>query len=178
MNGNNPETVPVSIWPTVWKYSLIIAVCSFAYTLLLYFTGLATSSGVSLISIVIFIVLLVMAMRQYRSLNSGYMTFGAATIIGIMVSIASSVISSTLNAIYLAVIDDSILSVMNEQTLLALRQSGMNSEMYDMMSGFYTNFLFTPGGMFVSGSISGLIVGLIISLILAAILKKTLPITG
>lgn len=175
----NPEATPVSKWPTIWKYSLIIAACSFAYTLLLYITGLVTSTGVSLISIVIFVVLLVMAMRKYRSLNSGYMTFGTATIIGIVISIASSVISSALNAFYLAVIDDSILSVLNEQTLQALQQSpGMNAEMLDMMSGFYTNFLFTPGGMFVSGIVSGVIGGVIISLILAAILKKDPPITG
>ena len=176
MAPNNPEATPVSIWPTVWKFTLITAGCSFAYTLLLYFTGLATSSGASLVSFIIFVVLLVLAMRKYRSLNNGYMTFGTATIIGIVVSIASSVIASTLNAIYLVVIDDSILTKMNEQTLQALQQSGMSSEMLDMMSGFYAK-LFTPAGMFVSGIVSGVIGGFIVSLILAAILKKARPLS-
>lgn len=176
---NNLESKPVSIWPTIWKYSLIIAACSFAYNLVLYFTGLAGNTGVGLLSFVIFIVLLVFGMRKYRSLNSGYMKFGTAAIIGIMISIVASIISSVLNAVYLAFIDNSILSMLTEQTRQKLQDTpGVNQQQVDMMMKLYENFLFTPVGMCIIGIISGVIGGTIISLILAAILKKTPPAPG
>lgn len=175
---NNNETGPASIWPTIWKYSFIIAACTFAYTLVLYFTGLAASTGPGLLSFVIFIVLLVTGMRTYRSLNGGYMTFGAAAIIGIMISIIASILSSTLNTLYLAFIDNSILSAMTEKAMQKLQATpGISQQQIDVMKKIYENFLFTPGGLLVIGIISGVIGGVIISLILAAILKKAPPVT-
>ena len=35
------EDVAVSKWPTIWKYSLIITACTFVYSLILFYTGLA-----------------------------------------------------------------------------------------------------------------------------------------
>jgi len=175
--GNNNETGPVSIWPTIWKYSFIITACTFVYTLVLYVTGLAANTGSGLLSFVIFIVLLVIGMRKYRSLNSGYMTFGAAAIIGIMISIIASILSSILNALYLAFIDSSILSAMTEKAMQKLHDTpGISQQQIDVMMKIYENFLFTPGGLLVMGIISGVIGGVIISLILAAILRKAPPV--
>ena len=173
------DTAPVSIWPTVWKYSFILAACSFAYTLILYYTGLAAHTGAGLLSFVITIVLLVLGMRKYRSVNNGYMTFGKATITGILISIIASVLSSVLNAVYLAFIDNSVLAGLSEKTLQKLQETpGLTQQQIDMMMKLYQNLLFTPVGMLITGIISGIIGGVIISLILAAILKKEPPITG
>lgn len=173
------ETQPVSIWPVIWKYSFIIAACSFAYTLLLYVSGLVGNTGAGLISFVIFIVLLVFEMRKYRKNNGGYMTFGTAAIIGIMTSIFATLLQSSLNAVYLAFIDNTALSVMTEKALQKLQATpGISQQQIDVMTKIYENFLFTPAGMFVIGLVSGIIGGVIISLILAAILKKSPPVTG
>ena len=175
---NNHEAGPVSIWPTILIYSFIIAVCNFAYTLVLYATGLATSTGAGLLSFVIFIVLLVIGMRKYRSFNNGYMTFGTGVIIGIIISIVASILGSTLNALYLAFVDNSILTAMTDQAMQKLQDTpGISQQQIDVMMKVYENFLFTPGGLLVIGIISGVIGGVIISLILAAILKKAPPIT-
>ena len=173
------DTKPVSLWPTVWKYSFILAACGFAYNLVLYYTGLAANTGAGLLSLVITIVLLVLGMKQYRSVNYGYMTFGKATITGILISIIASVLRSVLNAVYLAFIDNSVLAVMSEKTLQKLQSTpGLTQQQIDMMMKLYQNILFTPVGMLVIGIISGVIGGVIISLILAAILKKEPPVTG
>lgn len=179
MTDSNTDNAAVSIWPTVWKFSLILAGCTFAFALVRYFTGTAGSTGMGLLGLVITIVVLVIALRKYRSLNGGYMSFGAATLAAFMINFLSSVIASTLNAVYVGFIDKTILTTLSDQTLTQLQQTpGMSKQMLDMMSGFYKNFLFTPGGMFVIGCVGGLIGGIILALILAAILKKTPPISG
>ena len=179
MNLNNTEALPVSIWPTVWKYSIILAACSFAYTLIRYYTGLATSTGMGLLGLVIAIVILVVALKKYRSLNGGYMTFGAATLAAFMIDFLGSVISSAANAVYLAFVDKSILPAMTEITMTQLQQTpGLDKQTLEMITGIYKNFVFTPVGLFILGCVAGVIIGIILALILAAILKKNPPLTG
>ena len=179
MTDNTAEAVPVSVWPTVWKYSIILAACSFAFTLVRYYTGLGASTGMGLLGLVIAIVVLVIALKKYRGLNGGYMTFGTATLAAFMIDFLGSMISSAVNAVYLAFVDESILPAMTEKTLAQLQQTpGISKPALDMMTGIYKNFVFTPGGMFILGCVGGVIIGIILALILAAILKKNPPITG
>ena len=174
---SNPEEVAVSKWPTIWKYSLIITACVFAYTLLLYYTGMAVKPGVNLIATIIFIVLLVFAMKKYRSLNSGYMTYGNGAVIGIMISIIESVLHSLLNAIYLGFVDKSILPDLSDRTLQNLKNNpALNQQQLDMVTKIYENFVFTPTGIFIIGCFTGIIGGIVIALIVAAIMKKSPPI--
>lgn len=173
----NLEDVAVSKWPTIWKYSLIITACTFAYRLVLYLTGLSGKTGLGLISTVIFIVLLVVAMRKFRILNGGYMDFGTGAVIGIMIGIIESVLFSLLNAVYLA-INSSMLAAMSQQAIKTIQANpAMNQQQLDMVSRIYENFVFTPVGIFVIGCITGIIGGIVIALIVAAILKKSPPVT-
>ena len=174
---SNPEEVAVSKWPIIWKYSLIITACVFAYTLLLYYTGLAVKPGVNLVATVIFIVLLIFALRKYRRLNSGYMTYGDGAVIGIMIGVVESVLHSLLNAVYLGFVDKSILSSLSDQTLQTLKNNpALNQQQLEMVTKIYQDFVFTPTGMFVIGCFTGIIGGIVIALILAAILKKSPPV--
>ena len=175
---NSSGSVPVSVWPTVWKYSLIITACTFVYALILYYTGLAGSSGLNLVATVIFIVLLVVGMRQYRTANGGYMSFGTGAKIGIMTAIIQTVLNAALNAIYLGLIDKTILPALKESTLEKVQNApGMNQQALDMMTKFY-DVLFTPAGMFIIACITGIIGGVVIALILAAILKNSPPVNA
>lgn len=173
---NKTGDTPVSVWPVIWKYSLIITAVVFAYTLVLYYTGLAGSNGMNLVATVIFIVLLIFAMRKYRGLNGGYMTYGSGAVIGIMIGIIESVLHSLLNAVYLGFVNKSILPALKENTLQQIQSTpGMNQQALDMMTKFY-DVLFTPAGMFIIGCITGIIGGVVIALILAAILKNSPPV--
>jgi len=175
---NNTREATVSIWPTVWKYSLIATACTFVYTVILYTTGLAGNSLLGLVATVIFTILLVIALKKYRSLNGGFMTYGKAAVIGIMIGIIESVLRATLNATYLAFIDKSVLPDLLDKTMQQVENApGVNQQTLDMMTKIYGT-LFTPGGIFASGCIFGIIGGIIIALIVAAILKKDPPITA
>lgn len=171
------EKSPVSIWPITWKYAFIIGICLFIYSLILYLTGLAAVSGLSLLGYVIFIVLLVFTLKSYKKSNNNYMVFGQGVLIGIVVSIVASVISSTLNALYLAFVDKTFLSTILDKTRMALQDAGVSGDQMDTMMRIYENFLFTPVGIFVMGIVSGVIGGFIFSLILAAVMKNPPPIS-
>ena len=117
-------------------------------------------------------------MKKYRSLNSGYLTFGTGAIIGIMTAIIQTVLNSGLNALYLGMIDETILPALKDNTLQKIQATpGMNQQALDMMTKFY-DVLFTPAGMFIIGCITGIIGGVIIALIVAAILKKSPPVSA
>jgi len=178
-NTNNPnlDGGSVSIWPTVWKYSLIIGAATFVYELALYLTGLFAATGLGLIRTVIAIVLLVMALRHYRSLNNGYMTFWQAMGLSVMVSVVATAIRAALSSVYLAMFGQEILADLLNQTLGPMQSNpSIDSRTLEMLKGLFEG-MFTPGGMFVSSLIAGVIGGIIISLILAIILRKPPPIT-
>ena len=173
--SNNSDNGQVSIWPIAWRFSFITAGCLFLYSLFLYATGLVTSSFLGLVSTVIFIVLLVTALKKYRAANNGYMTFGQASLIGLAITVVANVISSALEAVYFAVAGDSMMKVLDE-IKAQLESSGIDQQMVDMLMNFY-NFVFTPVGIFIMGTCTGVIAGVVISLIVAAIVRNPPPIT-
>lgn len=167
----------LSIWPTVWKYALIIAAFKTIYSLVLWSTGLAGATGVGLIGTIVAIVLLVIALRNYRGLNGGYMTFGQGFAIGFVASVVSTAVRAAIDSIYLATFGEEWLAAQLNGAMTQLRANpAVDARTMDMMRGFF-EVLFTPGGLFVGAIIGGTIVGAIVSLILAAILKKPPPIT-
>lgn len=120
----NPEDVTVSIWPTVWIYSLLIAVCVFAYKVVLYAYGLAGDSfGQGLITDLVIIVLVFLGLRNYRRLNNGYMTYGMAAQLGVTISIISTILRSALYTLYLTFVGSSVLPAMREETLNTVQSS-------------------------------------------------------
>lgn len=170
------ESSRVSIWPVTWKFSLIIAASLSIYSIFLYLTGLASSSILGFVSTIIFIVLLVIALKKFRGLNNGYMTFGQASLIGFVISIVSNVISSAVEAVFLAIAGGSILEAMLDTTKAALEQAGMDQQTYDAVVGIY-EAVFTPLGIFIAGTCTGVFAGVIISLIVAAIVKNPPPVS-
>lgn len=176
-NNQNPQGGAVSIWPTVWKFGLIIAAFRVVYNLILYITGLAGTTGLGLIGVIGAIILLVIGLKGFRGQNNGYMTFGQAFGIGFLASVVSTVVRAAVDTIYLSTAGGEFLADTRQQTLDQVAANpGMNPEALEMMTGFF-NALFTPGGLFVAGIVVGVIGWTILSLIVAAVTKNPPPIT-
>lgn len=167
---------PASIWPVTWKYSLILGAVYAAYSILQFATGLAGRSGLGLISIIIFVILLVFALRSFRAANGGYMTFGQGFLIGFLVSYISTLISSTLTCIYLTFVDGSALERLTQQTIEQLAANpAINSETLEMMTSLFEK-IYTPVGLLMLGICTGLFSSIFYALILSLFLKKARPI--
>lgn len=176
-NSRNLGSDAVSIWPTVLKYGLVIAAFRVVYNLLLYATGLAGTTGLGLVGIVGAIALLVVALKRFRSLNTGYATFGQAFGIGLFTSVISTVVRASVDFVYLATAGSAFLAAQREATLDRMAGSpGMDPQAMEMMTGFF-NSLFTPGGLFMAAIVTGVIGWIILSLIVAAVMKNPPPIT-
>lgn len=175
-NSRNLEGRSVSIWPTVWKYALIIAAFKVLYDLLIRTMGLAgTIPGLGLLGTIITVVLLVIALRSYRGRNSGYMTFGQGFGISFVASIVSVVIAAAIGSIYLAMFGEEELNAQLEATLSQVQANpNIDAQTMEMLRGFF-EVVFTPGGLFIAGVIAGTIGWTIASLILAAVLKNPPP---
>jgi len=155
---------------------LVIAAFRVVYNLLLYVTGLAATTGPGLVGIIGAVVLLVIAIKRFRGLNNGYVTFGQAFGIGFLASVISTLIRSTVDAIYFASVGQEFLAAQLQQTVRQIASAGLDPQAREAMTRLF-EALFTPGGVLISGICSGIIGWFIISLIVAATMKRPPPIT-
>lgn len=177
-NNQNSIAVSVSIWPTVWKWALILAVFKAAYTLVIPLAGLGDMPGTGLLGTVIVIVLLVVALRSYRGSNNGYMSFGRAFGIAFVASFVSTLLRAAVNSIYLGTAGEDGLTEAREQALSQVQGNpAVDAQTLEMMRNVF-DVLFTPGGTFIMAIIGGTIGWTVVALILAGVLRKAPPLSG
>jgi hypothetical protein len=167
-----------SIWPTVWRWTLILGAFKAVYNLALWMTGLVNATGVSILGIAVSITLVVFALKSYRTLNNGYLTFGQGFGIGYVASVLSAAIGSAAQAIYLGTIGAEQLAAQHDAVMRQMGDTpGMDPQALEMISGLL-GAIFTPAGLLISGTCSAAIGWLIVAPIIAAIVKKPPPIAG
>lgn len=164
-----------SIWPIALKYGALTGVLFILYTLFTYISGNFGNFVINLLlSLAIATVGIVLAMREYKQQNFGYMTYGKGLGIGIVVMVIASIISGIFSYIYIAFIDPSIVDKMIEASIAQMAGFGLDEEMLDeqrdqMAEGF------TPLKQLINAVVGGLFSGLILSLIISAIMKHNRP---
>ncbi|TAF66455.1 MAG: DUF4199 domain-containing protein [Cytophagales bacterium] len=163
--NEKPSTTQIAL-----RYGLISAGAGILISLLQFYV-VGTNSGLSWLIIPISILVLVVAMNDYKKRNQGYMSLGAGFGLGTMSSVISAVIGGFFNILLLDFIDPTIIEKLRKDAVLQVQQAGMGDEQIEQAMQF-TDFLLNTGVMFVLGVISSLILGGIISLIISAILHK------
>jgi Protein of unknown function (DUF4199) len=176
-NRQNPNSGPVSIWPAVLKYGLIVAAFRIVYNLILYATGLVGTTGLGLVGIIGAIVLLVIALKRFRGLSGGYMTFGQAFGICLFASVISTALRAIADTIYLATMGAEFMAAQRERMLDQLTANpAMDPQALQSIEALL-NSIFTPGGLLITALITGIIGWLVLSLIIAATMKNPPPIS-
>ena len=156
------------------KYGVILGLASFAFGMVLFMTNQTGNTALSLITYAIIIGAIVMAIREYKSLTGGFISFKKAFGLGFLTSLIGGVISSLGTFVYV-MIDQTAIPRMIDQTRMELEKNpDMTEEMIDMTMGF-TEKLMSPVPLLLVGIVSSLFAGAIISLIIAAIMKKDDP---
>jgi hypothetical protein len=160
------------------KYGLIMGLISAVTAAINYATKLflnqGASLGFSLLSIVITIVIFVLAFREFKSQNEGFMKLGQGFMTGFWATVISSLIGAAFIYVWLTVIDPTIMEQIKESSIAQMEKQGLSDEQIEQGLAM-TSFTLKP--MFLVGStlIGGIIFGSIISLIVAAIMKKEPP---
>ncbi|OZI07520.1 hypothetical protein BWI93_14385 [Siphonobacter sp. BAB-5385] len=123
------------------------------------------------------VLVLVLAMREFRTHNEGYISFGQGVGIAALTGAVWGVLSAGLILIYTQFIDNSA----QEKTLRALRNAyeerGMTEEQTETAMRFVT-LMTNPGFSFVMTILTGVIVGTVLGLIVAAVVKRDRPMFG
>ncbi len=163
----NPSTARLAL-----KWGAILGAALIAYTLVLYLTDNVGNSKLGFISIIMSVAGLVLAMRDFRTLNGGYMTYGEGVSLGTLTAAVSGLLSSLFQAFYTTLIDPTIMTRMADKARVQLEETGkLTDEQIEQQMSFVTMFQ-SPGITFAFGVIASVIFGLLLSLIIAAIMKK------
>ncbi len=164
-----PSTARIAL-----KWGLVSAVLIIIYTVVLYMTGLFKTPSLSWISFLLLLIGIFMALREFKSLNAGYMSFSEGLGVGTLMSAVTGLIGSIFSYIYTNFIDTTIMQQMSDLQREQMESQGLSSEQIDQAMEMATKFT-SPGMIFIFGIIGYVFFGFIFSLIVSAIVKNTKP---
>jgi Protein of unknown function (DUF4199) len=174
----NEKEVP--FLPTVLKWGGISAAVSIIYTLIntmmgntSMFSGTGLVIGIAAFAIGIYI--FVLAVKEHRDQQlGGYISFGRAFLVVLLLIMFSTLISSFFNYIYYSFINPSALDNMMESIKETYEKMGLSEEMTEIAIEEGKKSMTSPKSIF-TGLIGGGVIGAIIGVIMAAIMKKERP---
>jgi len=160
------------------KYALITSSVIIIWTLVQYIAGLDrsdTGQYLSWVSYPIMFLFILMAMREQKALNGGYIAFDEAFKTGMFMMVVAAVIMSVFTYIYFTFINPDFLDFVAEKTRTQMEEKDMSDEEIEQAMKYAGMFMST-GFMTAMALIGNAIIGAIFSLICAATVKKKKPV--
>lgn len=157
------------------KFGLLTSLGIIILTTLLNVTGLALNKTLANSVYIVLIVGLVLALKDLRNENKGWLTYGQGLGLGLLVSAIVGLLVSTFSMFYHQFIDSSLLQQQLDTVRLEMESKGMEQAQIDSSMSVVEKMM-SPGLLFVMGVFGFLLSGLIFSLIISAILKKDKPV--
>ena len=169
------ETLPQpSVTSVALKYGFITALIGVVYTLIIMVSDLGDNRWVSGLSYLILIVGIVLAMKQYKTINYGYMSYGQGLGIGTLVSAVFGLLTGIFVWLYTSFVDTEYMARMQEKQAEVLLDQGMSDEQVDQAMAMAESFS-GPLAMILGGLVGAVLVGFLLSLIISAIMKNNRP---
>lgn len=162
-----------SIGKIATKYGLIQGVLGFLVFLLGTQMG-SKQNWASLLSIVLLIVLMVLAHREFKKTHDGMMTYPQGLGSGTLLSLIAAVVSSVLVFIYVKFINTGYPAAALELQRAGLEQRGITGAQADQAMAM-TAAMLSPVGLIITSLVSGVIVGFIVALIVSIFTRKGDP---
>ena len=153
------------------KYGVLASVVIMIYTTIINLAGLSQNKILSSLSFVFMIVAIVLAMKNFREKNGGYMSYGEGLGLGTLVSAVMGLLSSAFAMFYMQFIDNTLLTQGMDQVREDMERRGMDDSQIDQAMELSQKVM-SPGVVFAIGVFGYVLMGLIISLIVAAIIRR------
>jgi hypothetical protein len=157
------------------KWGLIAALASIFYTTISFNTDLWKNWGVNLfVSLALYFGIMYLAMKEFKQLNNGYMTFTEGLSIGTLLSATSGIIGMAYDMIYKKFIDPSLVTQQLEMAREQYEKFGLSEEQIEEAMEKAASS--TSGGLtYLLGVLFIVFFGFIAALIMSAIMKKEKP---
>lgn len=130
---------------------------------------------VNLLQLAFAVLILVLATREFRSQNDGFISFGQGVGLSALCGAVWGVTSAGLTLIYTQFIDNSAQEKMLSGLRNAYEERGMSDEQIDVAMKAVT-FMTNPGVGFVMTILVGALTGVLLGLIVSAVVKKDRPV--
>lgn len=154
------------------KWGVILGIALALITLVMYLTDQTTNQWFSALTAVAMVASLVMSMRDFRTLNGGYMAYGEGLSVGSLSSAVAGLISAAFITFYNVVIDPTIQQKAFEQARERMEEQGnLSDEQIEQAMEISQKFQ-SPGFTFIAGVFGTLIMGFLLSLIVAAFIRR------
>lgn len=157
------------------KYGLITAVASIIYNTILIIAEQNQNQALSMLGLVILIVGMVYAMREFKSSNDGFMSYGQGLSIGTLLSAISGLLGSAFIIFYSQFIDTNYIKKLMDYSRGDMESRGMSDAQIEAGMEFSEKFM-SPGIMFAIGVLFSVFFGFIIALIISAIMRRNRPV--
>jgi len=165
---------PAGVIKIATKYGLIQGVLGFLLFLIVATTGMRQNWLTTSVNIIVLVVLIVLAHREYKKTHEGIMTYGQGVGIGTLLSVVASVLSCILLYIYVAFINTGYAAAALKVQRAAMEERGMSGAQLEQALSM-TSAMLTPVGIVIAGLISGIILGFIVALVVSAFTKCADP---
>jgi hypothetical protein len=160
---------------TALKYGVVTAVAIMVFTTILNVAGQSQNKWLAMFTYVIMIVGIVLAMKEFREVNKGFMTYGEGLGLGSLVSAILGFLASMFAMVYLKFIDPTIMAQTLEKARADMEAQGLDDAQIDRFMEASQKFS-SPGIMFAAGVFGYLFMGFIFSLIIAAVIRREKPV--
>jgi hypothetical protein len=168
----------VSLFPTALRYGLIGSAVFVIYTLVSHLLGLTLPSSMSimglqfLLSLTLTILILYFAVRHHRDQElGGYISFGRAFLVGLVVLAISTVVNNLFSLLYMTVIDPGFVDAAMESTEEMMLNMGVDESMIEEQLDAARERM-EPMSMLIQGILGGVVMSAVLSAIMAAIMKR------
>jgi hypothetical protein len=160
------------------RYGLIYSAINIVLMLIGYVTGFNRSSVTwpqTILSLGVPVLCIYLAIREHqRTEGNGFVEFGKAFKLGLIISLVAAFITSAFSLIYFRVLDPGLLEFMTSVQIEKMEESGVSDEGIEQALKMTERFN-QPFYMFTFGLMGSLFTGSITALIMAAIMKKPNP---
>lgn len=158
------------------NYGVLLGIVTVLLNVIMYVTNnyLQPHWSLNILGLLIFIVIVVMALKAFKKDNGGYLKLGEALKIGLGVSLIGAIIGAIYTFLLMTVLEPTYMDQVMEIQQEAMLERDMTQEQIDAALEMSQKFS-GPGIVIAFQLIGGLFFGFIISLISGLALKKDNP---
>lgn len=167
--------MPISTSSVGLRYGLLTGIVSIIYSFILLAANLEQNTALSLLSLVILVVGIFLAHKNYKVNNGGFMSYGQGLGIGTVISLVTGLLGGVFRYIYMEFIDPAAAQRAIDQARAKMEEAGnMSDAQIDQAIQMSQRFTGGPIGIVVA-ILGSVLIGFLLTLIIAAVTKHNRP---